>query len=377
MSDTVFRKYSKRVKTESILRSVLLALAVGSVVLAVTELLSWFFGFKAGIWLGPLLLVAVTAALAPILYFKKYKPSAKEIAARVDELGLEERVLTMTELEGEDSFIARKQREDTVGALRHTNHTLIRVTLSAVIVAALCVGGVFGAGTLTTEALHVAGVIPSGMELLAGETVKKTYTVTYGVELGEGEIVLYEDNQPIAGQAGKAEFKVTEGEDAPAVYARAKNAEEQWVFVRWTDGLRDPYRSDIAVSGDIIVGAIFVQLGDIDVEDPQLPPPPSAGEGSGDPEDGDGSNDQSSSPQDPSGDPGSGDEQEGGGTNNDASLQIYDGQTYYGDDYSNAYEEGMGRLGADENLSDKQKGWIQDYFESIERSDGSEEGDGE
>lgn len=367
MQEKAFRKYYRRVAKEGILRSLLFSLTVGCVVLAVTEAFSWFFGFTAGVWIGPLLLVAVTAGLTPLLYFKKYRPTAKAIAARVDSLGLEERALTMTELENDASFIALKQREDTVEKLRGVDHMLLKVTVSAVVVLSLCVCGFLGVGTMTTEALQVAGVIPSGMELLSGETVKKTFYVSYSVEEGEGRIVFYTENQAEE-QPVNSPIEVTEGENAPAVYAVA-NTDRNWAFVRWTDGLRDPYRSDLGITENISVGAVFAQLSDIDVDDPQLPPEMSPGPGESQDGDGEGgSGDQ----QPPDGEGGGDQQEEGGGSRNDANQQIYDGNSYYGDDYANAYDESMERLGSDDDLSDRQKSWIQEYFESIERSEEDE-----
>ena len=95
MAKKPYEKYYRRIAGEGILRSFLISLAAGSVVLALIEFLSWIFGFKPGLWIGILAFAAVIAALTPLIYFKKYRPTAKAIARRVDALGLEERMITM------------------------------------------------------------------------------------------------------------------------------------------------------------------------------------------------------------------------------------------------------------------------------------------
>lgn len=367
----VFRKYYRRVAAEGVLKALFIGLAAGSVVLALTELLSWFFGFKAGLYLGLALFAAISAGVTALLYFMKFRPTAKEIARRVDALGLEERLLTMTELENDSSYIALRQREDAVEKLSSVDHTMLKVAVSSVLVIVLCIGGVVGIGSLTTEALYVAGVIPSGKEHISEERVQKEFTVSYGVEEGEGKIVYYTEDLETEREADEF-IRVKNGEDAPAVYALPLT-DENWVFVRWSDGLRSPYRQDLAVSADITVKAIFAQLSDIDVTDPQLPPEMSPGQG--DQEQGEGGGNEQ--PSDPSGDPGEGDgdDSDGGGSRNDASQQIYDGQTYYGDDYDQAYEEAKERLESDDDLTEQQKEWINDYWESIEKKKKQEQQD--
>lgn len=366
----LYKKYHRRIASEGILKALFISLAVGSVVLALIEFISWFFGFKAGLWIGFLAFAAVTAALTPIIYFKKYRPTAKAIARRVDALGLEERMITMAELEADESYIAHLQREDTENALKSVDQSLIKIAISASLIVTLCVCAVFGLGFVTTEALHVAGVIPSVMGIAESITAKENiYTVSYGVLEGEGTIVCYTEDLS-AETLFEGPVSVKEGEDAPAVYA-LPDTDENWVFVRWSDGVMSPYRKDLGISGNINVNAIFAQLSDLDVPDPQLPSAGSSEQGEGDESE---EGDQSQPPD--SGDNGSGDGagDEGGGSRNDANQQIYDGEHYYGDDYNNAVDEANGRLDSDDNLDDDRKSWIDDYFGSIEK-DGNDSGE--
>ncbi len=363
MAKELYKKYYRRIASEGILKALFISLAAGSVVLALIELISWIFGFKAGLWIGFLAFAAVIAALTPLFYFKKYRPTAKAIARRVDALGLEERMITMAELEADESYIALLQREDTEKAVKSVDQSLIKIAISTSLIVALCVCAVFGVGSVTTEALHVAGVIPSAIKIAENVTAKENvYTVSYGVLEGEGTIVCYTEDLT-AETPFEGPVSVKEGEDAPAVYA-LPDTDENWVFVRWSDGVMSPYRKDVGVSGNLNVNAVFAQLDDIDVPDPQLP---SNGEG-GPGDEGEGDEGDQSQSADP-GENGSGDGagNQGGGSRNDANQQIYDGEHYYGDDYDNAVDEANGRLDSDDSLDDDRKGWIDDYFGSIEK----------
>lgn len=54
-------------------------------------------------------LLLITALLA---YFILFRPGKKEVLTRMDALGLQERIITMEELQKEDTVLARRQRED-------------------------------------------------------------------------------------------------------------------------------------------------------------------------------------------------------------------------------------------------------------------------
>ena len=112
----LFQKYHKRMVAEGILKATLIGLLAALAVLFVTAAVCWFVGFK-GIWLSIVLFVVVLAATAVTVYLVKYRPTTRSIARRVDELGLEERLITMTELEGDDSYIATRQRQDAMESL--------------------------------------------------------------------------------------------------------------------------------------------------------------------------------------------------------------------------------------------------------------------
>ena len=252
MADKLFQKYYKRVAKEGVLKALLIALSIASGALALTAAFSWFFGFKAGLYIGIALFVVILGALTPLLYIRKFRPSTKAIAQRVDELGLEERVLTMTELENDSSYLALKQREDTVHALKQVDHMLIKIAVSTALIVVTAAVVVFGAGFMTVDTLYVAGVIPSGVSLISEAVGDKSYIVSYDVDLsneaiaalkeaeveipesGYGFVYYYDEENWRTQDKFEDQIEINEGEAAPAVLAVASRG---YVFVRWSDGV--------------------------------------------------------------------------------------------------------------------------------------------
>ena len=106
------RRFRRRLNTEAGIRAGTIGLAVGLATMAAVLLYGRLryqsiLLIEAG--LAALLLFAVAAL---ICYFVWLRPRKKEVIARVDALGLKERILTMEELKNEDSVIAKKQRQD-------------------------------------------------------------------------------------------------------------------------------------------------------------------------------------------------------------------------------------------------------------------------
>lgn len=106
------RRFRRRLNTEAGIRAGTIGLAAGLAAMAAVLLygrLRYQSILLKEAGLAALLLFAVAAL---ICYFVWLRPRKKEVIARVDALGLKERILTMEELKNEDSVIAKKQRQD-------------------------------------------------------------------------------------------------------------------------------------------------------------------------------------------------------------------------------------------------------------------------
>lgn len=371
MKNQLFQKYHKRITREAVIKSAAYGLIAGSCALLLTALLSWFFGFREGLWLAIGLFGAGFAVTALCLYFLKFRPTTKSIAERVDSLGLEERLITMYELQGDQSYMAKLQRKDAMQAMSRVDSMLIKVVVSVALIAILSVSLLVGLGGGTAvSSLYYSGAIPSGLELLSIEEPGYLFTCTYtvGSEADSGVIVLWTDElaaaeesllDPTAGLVPvEASYDVKEGEDAPAVYAVPAFG---YAFLTWSDGVRDPYRQDKAVMGSIRVSAIFVQIG---AGAEQFGPDVYYSQSEGNEDDSNFDGGEPAAGMNNAGNMSDGGEL--GGRHDSSNQQIIDGEHYYGDSFEDAYSDAENRLGSDSNIPGDLKGWINDYYGSIE-----------
>jgi len=340
MNNQSLSKYYSRIQAEAFIKSALYGMLVGFGSLILSAALYWIFGWKS-VWICAVVFGVISVASAFVIYRLKYRLTVKRVASRVDELGLEERILTMIELEGEDSFMAKMQREDAVNALKSVEPELIPIKVSlsffikfasVMLVALICAA----VAVLTAVGIipSLKGLIESGQE---GSGVT-TYDVVYGIRQGEGKIL------------GEAEQEVIAGESASPVAAVAADG---WVFVRWTDQYGNAYRIDENITANLSVYAVFEvadtgTAGDLPEDQPDDAPGQPGEENS---------NDSSSDDY--------GDEVNG---KFEEVNQVINGEIYYGNVFGESYAEALEKLvGSD--YSEEEKSVGNGYFESIDKSE--------
>ena len=247
--ESIFQKYYKKLAGEGLLKSFLLALTIALFVETVILLAFWFVGIKR-YWLSAGISVGVFAALVPSLYFLFFRPDTKAIAKRLDSLGLEERLLTMNELQNDESYIAMRQREDAKQALAKIDPKNVKIVLSKTLLVLLIVSFVCVGSMTTVTALANNGVIPENPlpddEVLHPENY---YTVKYvGLDYNHQNILAMDTPDEVGGMIeGADEQLIAKGERGDGVLAVA---EPDWVFLGWGDGAEDPYREEEAVVVD-------------------------------------------------------------------------------------------------------------------------------
>ena len=276
MKEKQFQRYFQRLSVEGILRALLLALASGACASVVSGIVTWFNitndtpnGLVLTLIINLGVLVAGTLLFTPIWYFAFFRPTVTKSAQRIDRLGLEERMITMVELEGQDTLMARLQREDAKQNLQTVQPRLIKLKMPQKILVFLLVAMVCAVGTTTVAALGAAGYIYSGHEALDAvipeEPVEYANVVYIAIDGGMVE--------------GEFDQRVVLGEDTLEVLAVAEDGFE---FVQWSDGMKDPARIDYNVKGDMEIYALFQYVGEpnedengdpSDDEDNQRPKP--------------------------------------------------------------------------------------------------------
>lgn len=380
-SKQVFQQFYTRLKWEGIIKALLLAVICGFAANFLVAFITWFFPIN-GLWLSIGIGLGVFALTMPLFYFTIFRPSSSSIAMRVDRLGLEERNITMLELENDPSYIALRQREDARQHIQRTINVNVKVkfniSLGLLILAPLAFTG--GVSMTTVTGLSAQGVIPDGEKIISNilpEPEPVEYEVSYrafSATLNFFSLIIGQED--MGGMIeGEAEQIVTEGEDATTVYAVAN---EGWMFYRWdvyneADGtwstdeeVEDPTRTDENVQSNLTYRAIFVQLGEGSSEDE------GNGSGSGSNSEGDSDKNEPSGQEGNGGAPGKSPNSADGGGGVDGATgaynsnsQIIDGNTYYRDVYEAYYEEVMEILAAGGDIPEELRDFIEAYFDAI------------
>jgi len=361
----LFKQYRNRLAIEGVLKSTFLGLIIGLAVNFATAFVSWFFGYEGGTWLAIGLGVGTALASGVILYFAKFRPTAKSIARRVDGLGLEERIVTMMELENDESYIAMRQREDAKAKLAEVNSKQIKFNIARRAVAWTV------ALAVVAPAMTVIGAVvdKSGLQLLNPSAEGNQITICYVAEDG-GWI------------DGEEEQILEPGEVPTAVVAEA---EDGWMFVGWDDGNVEPYRWDKDATESVVYTAMYEEVED-DGDGNDKGNGNGSGDGQGGQGEGDGALDTPGEPKPSNGNgnspnsypmPGQ-DPNESAGGKRDPKNQVFDGKTPYQDVFPEHLEAALEQLMNGESLPDDLRNAIEQYFESlgVSKSEGSGESGG-
>lgn len=343
----LLRTFKRRIAKEGWIKSILCGLSIGFGAEIVCSLVFWALGIKM-FWISIIAFAAVAGISAPLFYFCKFRRSTREIASRVDMLGLEERILTMTQFADDDSFMARYQREDAMRSLEKVNSSLLKIAVSVPLVVVCAVTLVVGAGTTTASAVSDKSLID--LINAANEPEKVYYSAKYGVKDDIGGKVY-----------GRLDQTVEQGTATDAVQAVA---DENYIFVGWTDGCEDAFRTDEAVDKDIKAYAVFVPIEEDDENDEEMD------QNDGNDSNGNSPNQPQEGPSLPNGDDkgpdGNGDGDNGGaGGATNPNNQVIDGGTFIGDVYGDSLSGAQDAAGSNTGLDGNQSGMIGDYFGGI------------
>ena len=372
----LFKKYQRKLIIEAVIKSLMIAADIAFGAAAVIAFSFWFSSVN-GTWYAVGAMLVLLVGLTPVFYFLKYRPTDADIARRLDRLGLEERMITMTELEGDSSYLARRQADDAATTLNSgAVKGALAIAISGLMAIPLAATAVLGGGMVTVGFLSEANIIRSGNEVLEGifnPEDEQYYTVRYitiGVT-GNGLLDM-QFEEGVGMIEGNEEQIVAYGGGATPVLAVG---DEEWTFMYWSDQLTDPYREDIEIvadgnnseldeQGNVIVTyyAYFMQVDPDSGEDgdPQ--------EGDGDPQEGDNPSDappegdQEPDQQENGSQAGGDGGEEGGGSYDTNKDKIIDGDRDYHEAYDKYYEEAMEMLENGEDVPDYIKEIVKDYF---------------
>ena len=360
MAIELFKKYYARLAKEALLKALFCCLIAGfSAVLVAASIIFWAIGNQQLLWISAVVGVVVAGGTLPLFYFLKFRPTEKMVMQRIDGLGLEERMITMQQLANDDSYIARRQREDALVALKTVEAKFLKIIVSVPLLVSMAIVAVASVGATTVYAV----ADKTGKEVLE-ETINKIeeaqlpeYEVSFEVE-GAGEIV--DDPFQI----------VKQGMDAAEVMAVPM---EGWGFSHWqlvggstvdptmlpkNDPLRNPIFTVEDVQNDMTYIAVFGEV--VHGDDPN-------NEENNEPSE---PNQDESLPQDlnPEQKPSPGNPGEGGGEGGGSTEprdQVVDGETNFDDLVGDAGETAAGEVAGDGSIGDDAGGAVDGYFGSF------------
>lgn len=324
----ILKKYRKSLAKEGFIKALIWGCIIGFSAMTVLAVLFYCIGAPL-VWLAPVIGIALILAGTAVLYFAKYRPTLKQVAERTDMLGLKERVITMVEMEGDTSYMAVRQREDTAVQLQKFSNRKLKLQIMLVPLIIACLLALLGISSTTVSAMSVSGAVPGIDELLPDSSEETSLVQVMYMEEGGGHI----EGEPVQ--------IVSAGGDCTEVVAVA---DDGYVFDIWSDGVTTPERTDKNVVQSMMVFALFIELGD-----------DTAGEEMDDDIDID--MDFDSEEQMPA---------SGAGGKYEEHNQVIDGETYYRDVYQEYYEQAMQILSAGGVVPEYIRIIIQNYFDAIQ-----------
>ena len=345
----LFDKYYSRLAREGMLKALFCGLTIGLAATTIVALVCWYKGSTLGLLWSLLTLAVVSGGMVPLFYFKKFKPTIQQVAQRLDRLGLQERMITMAQFQGDESLLARMQREDARVSLHAMDTKKIRFKFSKLMIAAVIISFVFGATSTTFAGLVGSGVIKPGKDVIdevLPENPANYIKISYIISGGEGLI------------EGDDEQIIEIGESCSEIIAVA---DDGYAFVEWSDGSKDPVRMDKDLTEDTVFEAVFAAIGEGDGDGQ------GEGEGEGQPSGGEKPG-RDPNPTEEDGEPQGG----ANGAYEENNLILNGKEKYYEYlmDYEKGseitrYEEIIEWLETAENIPDELREFIQTYFDIL------------
>ena len=136
--EEALKTYNSKLKWEAILKSLLWGLSIGFLLGAIVSIVSFATAFNT-LWIALGIFLAATAGFSVLFYFKRYRPDTKMTAARVDGIGLEERVITMMQFKDSDNPMLNRQRDDAEAALKTVTTKQMKMRFPLVLIVVLVV----------------------------------------------------------------------------------------------------------------------------------------------------------------------------------------------------------------------------------------------
>ena len=124
------KPFMKRLKTEALIRSAVLAGMIAACIACCMGIVHVIIPWLINELMIILIFFGLFAVAFALVFLLRYCPSNRDVARRLDSLGMSERVETMLEFEHSATPAVRLQREDTLGRLQSIQPKLLRLRIS-------------------------------------------------------------------------------------------------------------------------------------------------------------------------------------------------------------------------------------------------------
>ena len=235
--------YNAYVK-HAIKKSLFYSLVISFTALFITSFVFWIVNVKE-FWIA-FIGFAVLEGLTFTLFYMIFKPNDEKFAKELDSLGLKQRAITMYEYQNDDSLMATIQRQNAIEHISKVDKGLIKFAIPTLLLVLTISAIILGLGSTTVSVLSSKGIIKNGRDTIRQVIPQAVpeYDVKY-IAKKNGTI------------EGDMEQVVKEGHDATYVIAIP---DDGYVFLSWSDGVKNPYRHDTNVIKNIEVSATFVTV---------------------------------------------------------------------------------------------------------------------
>lgn len=192
MENNELKKYINKIKIESIIKSIIYGLINGFITFTLLNLILYIFNYK-NILLVLLLSILIWILSSIFIYLYKMKPSINNVAKRIDELGLQERIVTMVEYRDSDDYMAQRQRDDALESLKRITSNELKFKFSKysfVILAITMVLGIF-TSALPNPSSNISNSNSNNSSILNSSCINNSSSSSSSIEeeLDEEDII--------------------------------------------------------------------------------------------------------------------------------------------------------------------------------------------
>lgn len=153
--EELLKGYKKKLMGEAFLKSFMVGLVSGFVLSIPVSVIAFITVYNT-LWIALMIFGLATIGFTILSYFKYYRTNIKQMALRIDGVGLEERVVTMIECAGREDALAQRQRADAKQALTNVNPKQVKIPFPKLPFIILVVSALIGISLMVISTVHVS-----------------------------------------------------------------------------------------------------------------------------------------------------------------------------------------------------------------------------